>query len=151
VTGDLGALKFNTAIAALMSLANVLQRWQGRVPEQAWQEAVRRFTLLLAPLAPHLAEELWAQIGGPFSVHRQPWPTWDPALAAEEMITLVVQVNGRVRGRVMAPAMLSEDDARALALADEDVRRHLGQQPVRQVIYVPGRLINLVTQERASS
>jgi leucyl-tRNA synthetase len=60
-------------------------------------------------------------------------------------------VNGRVRGRVMAPAMLSGDDARALALADEDVRRHLGQQPVRQAIYVPGRLINLVTQERVSS
>ncbi len=145
VTQDLDAFSFNTAIAALMSLTNTLSRWQARAPREAWEGVVERFILLLAPLAPHLAEELWAQRGGLFSVHQQPWPAWDPQRVAEETITLVVQVNGRVRGRVTAPANIGEEEARAVALVDEGVRRHLGQVAVRQAIYVPGKLINLVT------
>jgi len=150
VTADLEDLAFNTAIAALMSFAGVLQRYQGRVPEQAWRHSFRCFVMLLAPLAPHLAEELWAKMGGPFSVHRQRWPTWDPALAVEQEITLVIQVDGRVRGRLTVPLTISEEDIRALAMAEESVRRHLGERPVCQVVYVPGRIINLVTGQVAA-
>jgi len=145
VTDDIETLSFNTAIAALMSFTNVLVKWQRWAAEDVWASVLRRFILLLAPMAPHLAEELWAERGEPFSVHQQSWPEWDSDLVAEEMITLVVQVNGRVRARIMAPATLGQEEARALALADEGVRRHLGVAPVRQAIYVPGRLINLVT------
>ena len=145
VTRDLDELAFNTAIAALMSYVSVLQEWRLRAPAIVWEEAVRTLLLLLAPLAPHLAEELWAQRGGPFSIHQQPWPSWDEALATEETVTLVVQVDGRVRDRLRAPADIAAEQARDMALGSEVVQRHLAGRALRDVIYVPGKLINLVT------
>jgi leucyl-tRNA synthetase len=156
VTRDMETLQFNTAISALMSYANVLQEQvsrQEREPTRsapgeserhAWDEAVRVLLLMLAPLAPHLAEELWARRGGPFSIHQQPWPTWDEALATEESITLVVQVNGRVRERLTAPSSITADQARALALGSPVVQRYVGARIVREAVFVPGKLINLV-------
>ena len=99
---------------------------------------------MLAPVAPHVAEELWARLGMPYSVHTQPWPEVDQAAAVEEQITLVVQVNGKVRDRIQVSAGISEEDAKAKALASESVVKYLeGRQP-RQVIYVRGRLVNIV-------
>jgi leucyl-tRNA synthetase len=145
VSEDMEAMAFNTAIAALMGYVNVLQEWQGRVSPGVWAEAVRTLLLMLAPLAPHLSEELWAQRGLLYSIHQQPWPAWDPELAAEETVTLVVQVDGRVRARIAAPADIDEEAARRLALENPKVQGHLDGRPIRRIIYVPGRLVNVVT------
>jgi leucyl-tRNA synthetase len=145
VTGDLESLAFNTAISALMSYVNALQDQHPTAPPVAWAEAVRSLLLMLAPFAPHLSEELWARRGWPFSVHQQPWPAWDPQLAAEDLVTLVVQVDGKVRDRIQVPTGIGQAQAQELALASAAARRALSDRPVRQVVYVPGRLVNLVT------
>jgi leucyl-tRNA synthetase len=107
-------------------------------------EAVRTFVRLLAPFAPFIAEELWERLGGPYSVMQQPWPAWDEALAAAETVTLVVQVDGRVRERLSAAADITEAAARDLALNAPAVQRALGGRPIARTVYVPGKLINLV-------
>jgi leucyl-tRNA synthetase len=146
VTQDFEGFRWNTAIAALMEMANGLSRAReaGPVHRDAWQDAVEKMLLITAPLAPHIAEELWSRTGRPYSIHQQSWPEWDEALVREDAITLIVQVNGKVRDRIPASADIIEADARALALASEQVQKHLeGKQP-RQVIYVPGKLVNIV-------
>jgi len=100
--------------------------------------------LLLAPCCPHIAEELWERTGRPYSIHQQSWPAFDADLAADEIITLVVQINGKLRGRVEVPTDITEEAAREAALSDENVQRHIGDGRIRQVIYVPGRLVNIV-------
>ena len=138
--------KFNTGIAAMMEFSNTLnQAWQaGKVDANVWSESIRGLVLMMAPITPFLAEELWSQVGGQYSVHQQPWPEWDEDLAADEMITLVVQVNGRLRDRIEVPADVSEEDARSVALASDRVKQHTEGKTVRRVIYVPGRLVNVV-------
>ena len=146
ITADIEAFKFNTAVAALMELLNEMvdhERAHGITHELA--EAARTFVLLLAPFAPHIAEELWERLGGPYSVHQQHWPAWDEELIAEETITLVVQVNGRVRDRLTVPAKIGEAEARELALNSQGARRDLDGRQVARTIYVPGRLVNVVT------
>jgi leucyl-tRNA synthetase len=146
VTADVEAWKFNTAVATLMEGLNAMvAHQQSRGVTAQLAEAVRAFVLLLAPFAPHVAEELWARMGGPYSVHQQAWPEWDEEAVAEEVVTLVVQVNGRVRDRVAVPAGIGEDEAREAALNRDAVRRHVGEGQVARVVYVPGRLINVVT------
>jgi leucyl-tRNA synthetase len=98
----------------------------------------------LAPVAPHLAEELWARLGRPYSIHQQPWPAFDPAALVTDEITLVVQVNGKVRDRITVPVGIDQEEARRRALASETVQRHLEGKAPRQVVYVEGRLINIV-------
>jgi leucyl-tRNA synthetase len=100
--------------------------------------------LMLAPIAPFMAEELWALKGRPYSVHQQPWPTYNEAFAADEVITLVLQVNGKVRGRLTMPVNLNEDQAHDVALKSEAVQRHLKGQMPKKVVYVPGKLVNVV-------
>jgi leucyl-tRNA synthetase len=145
VTADVEAFKFNTAVAALMECMNEMSAHHqecGVTRELA--EATRTFVLLLAPFAPHLAEELWELLGGPYSVHQQPWPAWDAAQIATETVTLVVQVNGKVRDRMQVPADADDDTVRARALASETVQRYLEGREPRQVIVVPGKLVNVV-------
>jgi leucyl-tRNA synthetase len=145
VTEDLEAFSFNTAIAAMMELRNAMREVKpALVGTAAWDEAATTLLLLLAPFAPHVTEELWTRMGKPYSIHRQLWPTWDPEVAAEETITLVVQINGKVRDRLEVPADIDEAEAKALALESEAVARHLGGREPRKVIYVPGRLVNVV-------
>jgi len=151
VTDDFETFSFNTAIARMMELVNELARLREtpvvRMP--VWREALETLVLLLAPGAPHIAEELWERLGKPYSVHLQAWPNYDPALAAEETVELVVQVNGRVRDRLVVPVDISEDEAVARARATERVQSYLAGKRIERVIYVPGRLVNFVVSEAA--
>jgi leucyl-tRNA synthetase len=144
VTEDLEAFRFNTALASLMEHTNYLLAVRGEVGEKEWAEAMRTFVRLLAPFAPHHAEQMWADLGHPYSVHEQGWPSWDESLIAAEEITLVVQVNGKLRDRIGAPADITEDAARELALQSARVRPHVEGRELRKSVYVPGRLVNLV-------
>ena len=148
VTDDLEKFKFNTALAALMELSNEMGRtWEsGSVSSESWDGAVERLLLLLAPMAPHISEELWERTGHDFSIHNQALPSWDPELATDEVITLVVQVNGRLRDRLEVPVSISEDAAREAALSSERVAVHTEGKQVARVIYVPGKLVNVVAK-----
>ena len=148
VIGDLDQFKFNTALAGLMEYTNEMVRIRDSdgAPADAWREAVDRLLLLLAPMAPHITEELWERTGHDFGIHLQPLPEWDEELAAEETITLAVQVNGRLRDTLEVPASVDEDQAIEAALASANVRRHVEGMDVVRRIYVPGRLVNLVVK-----
>ncbi|HHX65687.1 MAG TPA: class I tRNA ligase family protein [Chloroflexi bacterium] len=146
VTDNIEAFKFNTALARLMEYNNYLIKAKETdvYGTEAWSEAMNSLTLLIAPFMPHLAEELWEQLGGEYSVHTHSWPEYDKQLAADDMITLIVQVNGRVRARIDAPADIPEEEAKALALAHENVQRHIEGKQIVKVVYVPGRLVSIV-------
>jgi leucyl-tRNA synthetase len=142
---ELERFKFNTAIAALMELSRWAAEARPGMSAGEWERTARTLVLLLAPLAPHLAEELWARLGGPYSVHTQPWPAPDEAALVEEEVTLVVEVDGRVRARLRVPAGLPEAEAVRLAVAAPAVAAHLGGRDLRKVVHVRDRLLNLVT------
>ncbi|HEY3343521.1 MAG TPA: leucine--tRNA ligase [Anaerolineaceae bacterium] len=146
VTRDFETLEFNTIISALMELYNEMAkaRQQGAAGTPAWNEAVNLNIRMLAPVAPHMSEELWQYIGQPYSVHTQPWPAADEDAAAQDQITLVVQVNGKVRDRITLPADVSQEGARAAALESAAVQKMLDGNSPRQVIVVPGKLVNVV-------
>ncbi|MBN1680126.1 MAG: leucine--tRNA ligase [Anaerolineae bacterium] len=147
VTDSLETFSFNTAIAALMSLKNTLQTMQQTpvIHSDAWDEARNIYLRLMAPFAPHIAEELWGRHGYGYSVHLQSWPEYDEEAAAEQTITLVIQVNGKVRDRIDVPADISEEEAKKLALESESVLRHMSGKAPRNVIYVGERgMINIV-------
>ncbi|MDQ6877700.1 MAG: leucine--tRNA ligase [Candidatus Dormibacteraeota bacterium] len=138
--------RFNTAIARLMELVRWLDRERPHLSATQWKRATRTATLLLAPFAPHLAEELWQRVGGPYSVHSQEWPSYDPAALTAQEVEIVVQVNGRLRGRFQGRFELTKEEALESALALPEVTRHLDEKLPRQVFYVPGRLLNLVVK-----
>lgn len=146
VTHDFETFEFNTIISALMELLNEMYkaRESGATGSEAWEEAQDIYLRMLAPVAPHVAEELWALLGKPYSIHRQAWPEVDEQAAAEEQITLVLQVNGKVRDRISVPVDISEETARELALNSEAIGRYLGGKEPRKVILVPGKLVNIV-------
>ncbi len=148
VTHDLEKLRFNTMISALMEFTNFLTRVKeaGSVSREDWQQAIETLLILLAPTAPHLTEELWQRIGNEYSIHDQRWPVWDEELAKEEEITLVVQINGKMRDKLPVPASISEDEARNLVLARQKVKSYIENKQIAKLIYVPKRLINLVVK-----
>jgi len=139
---------FNTAIAALMELVNELAAYIPENDADSYVAAyvIRNTVLMLAPFAPHVAEELWAEIGGRGSIFEQPWPAWDESLAADEKIELVVQVNGKLRAKIMVPAGLSDADAKARALSDAKVMEHTRHKQIVKVVVVQGRLVNVVVK-----
>jgi leucyl-tRNA synthetase len=146
VTRNLESFQFNTVVSSLMELTNamVAARSSSLVGGEAWNEAIDVLVRLIAPTAPHLAEELWQHLGGEGSVHDAAWPEADAGAAAAEVFTLVVQVNGKVRDKIEVSVDVDEATARSAALASEAVQRHLDGREPRKVIYVPGRLVNLV-------
>jgi leucyl-tRNA synthetase len=146
ISEDLEQFEFNTVISALMELTNEIlaARDSGMVGSDAVEEAVDTLLLLMAPSTPHIAEELWSRRGNEYSIHNQGWPEFDPDLAAEEQITLIVQVNGKLRDRIEVPAEISEQEAKELALGSEVAQRFMEGKEPRDVIYVPGRLVNIV-------
>ncbi len=148
VTRNFEDFSFNTVVAALMELQNEMSqsRAEGAAGTPAWREAREIYLEMLAPVAPHIAEELWEKSGGEGSIHAQPWPEVDEKAAAAEEITLVVQVNGKLRDRVTVPAGIADDEARRLALESEGARKFVEGKEVKQVIVVPGRLVNIVVR-----
>jgi leucyl-tRNA synthetase len=146
VTEDMERLHLNTLVAALMEFTNHLNRIKDShsIDSPVWQQSIDTLLLLLAPITPHLAEELWTETGHPYSIHNQPLPAWDEELAAEEEFTLVIQVNGKLRDKVTVPVSITEEQARQLALGRERVQAQLNDREIKSVIYVPGRLVNVV-------
>lgn len=145
-SADMESFEFNTVISGLMELTNLLSssRESGLAGHAVFNQSIEALLLMMAPLTPHIAEELWARLGRPYSIHTAAWPVFDPELAAEDEITLIVQVNGKLRDRIQVPVDVSEEQARLLALASESVQRQLEGKDPRQVIFVPGRLVNIV-------
>ncbi|PDT02071.1 leucine--tRNA ligase [Rhizobium chutanense] len=139
VGDDIKALRFNTAISKLMELSNALTGLDIKP-----RSAVESFVLLLAPFAPHIAEELWRRLAHPESLSHEPWPTYDPALADDDIREIIVQVNGKLRGRIHAASMISDDELVRLAAQEPDVRSRLTGKAVLKEIIVPGRLVNFV-------
>jgi leucyl-tRNA synthetase len=148
VTDDIEGLRYNTAIAALMEYVNALREATAlAVNETGVQvppQLIEPLVIMLAPLAPHFAEECWERLGHGESVFGASWPTWDQALAREEEVELVIQVNGRVRGRLQMARGTPEAQAVERALADETVRKFVGGKQIRKAVYVEDRLVNLV-------
>jgi len=139
VRTDFAHLRFNTAVAKLIELTNSLTRMPV-VP----REAAEALVLMVAPLAPHIAEELWARLGHDESLGRGPFPTADPALLVEATVTCVVQVSGKVRDRLEVPPDVDQDTLRELALASSGVQRALDGRAIRTVVVRPPRLVNVV-------
>jgi len=147
VTEDLETFSFNTAIARLMELTNALSKAKPNCwGSDLWTEAVRGLLLLLAPVTPHMTEELWSLLGYPYSIHQQDWPVWDEALLLEDTIELPVQINGKVRARITLPAGSSEEAIKAAALSDAQVQRNLEGKQVVKVIVPRGQLVSIVVK-----
>jgi leucyl-tRNA synthetase len=145
-TEEIRHFRFNTLIARLMEQSTAMQKARdaGAVDAAAWEEAMSTALLLTAPLAPHIVEELWERQGRPYSVHTQSWPHADPELVKDDEVEIAVQVNGRVRDRLLLPASAGEAEAKAAAFASARLREWLGENEPRRVIYVPGKLLNIV-------
>ena len=148
VTNDYENFKFNTMIAALMAFTNTLNAAKETevYGTDAWEEAIETLLLMMAPAMPHISEELWARLGKPYSIHLQSWPQADPELAKEEEVEIAVQVNGKVRARITVSPEASKEELERLALANERVQKWIGDKPVRKVIVVPGRLVNIIAK-----
>jgi leucyl-tRNA synthetase len=146
VTTDLDEFQFNTMVAALIEYVNDLMRLRETplVHTPEWREALETLVLLMAPSTPYVAEELWERLGMPYSVHHQSWPSYDPALTQDETVEVVVQVNGKVRDRLMLPPAMPEAEARTQVLAQPKIAESLNGREPKKVIYVPGRLVNIV-------
>ena len=148
VTEDLEKLRFNVMIAALMEFTNYLSKVMetGAVTPAAWRTSIDHLLLLLAPSTPHLTEELWERSGYEYSIHNHSWPQWDRELAKDEEVTLVIQVNGKLRDRLAVPPAITESEARQMATERPRVKTHLDNKDIVNVIYVPGKLINFVVR-----
>ena len=148
VTNDIERWHFNTVVSALMELVNAMTEagkvglTEDMVP--AYSEACENLAMMLAPFAPHLAEELWERLGGEGSVHVAEWPTWEESVAQDDEITVVLQVNGKLRDRLSVPPGTPKEDLEAQALASEKIQSYLQGKSIRQVIVVPDRLVNIV-------
>ena len=148
VTRDVESFRFNTAMAALMELANLMQDYLqgGGRRDEPWEAVSLGMTCMLGPFAPHLAEELWHRQGGEGMVVFQPWPDVDESLLHRPQVTVVVQVDGRLRDRLEMPAGADQAGAQERALRSENVQRAMSGRRLTRAVYVPDRLINLVTE-----
>ena len=136
---DLENTKFNTAVSALMILVNEMEKEQA-IPITYYQSLL----ILLSPFAPHITEELWYQLGHEDSIHNQVWPKYDSKLVKEETITLIVQINGKVRDKIEVEADISEEKAKKLTLEREKVKKWIEGKETKKIVFVPGKLINIV-------
>jgi leucyl-tRNA synthetase len=147
VTGDIGRRRvFNTAIAAVMELLNAVARFPATDPaaRAVRHEALEMAVLCLSPMVPHICHALWFELGHERALIDEPWPSPDAAALAQQTVELIVQVNGKLRGRVQVPAGADQATASAAALADAAVQRFVGAATPRRVVYVPGKLVNIV-------
>jgi len=151
VTEDIENFRFNTAVSALMILTNELEKVQ-ELSVISYQSLVK----LLAPMAPHLSEEIWQKLGGPKgkpsasygaskkSIFLEKWPKYEPKLVKEEIITLIIQVNGKVRDKIEVEADISEEKAKELAISREKMQKWIECKEIKKIVFVPGKLINIV-------
>ncbi len=146
VTDDVRRLSFNTAIAALMEYVNDLYKYKvDGFSEEVWRGALTSLIQLIAPFAPHMADELWSQFGNEGLIQNAGWPQWNEDLVVDDTITIAVQVNGKLRGEIEVPKDLDEAEVKSHALAHENVAKFVGDKEPAKVIYIPGRLVNIVT------
>jgi len=158
ITDDFaGRWHFNTSVSFLMSLVNELYAYEdavqrGETPAPMWllADAQRKLTLMLAPFAPYLAHELWEMLGETSDLLRAPWPTYDPALAKEEEVEYAIQVNGKIRSRIVVAADASEEQVREQALADGKVKAAIEGKEIVKLLVVKGRLVNIAVKERSN-
>ncbi|GAW92393.1 leucine--tRNA ligase [Calderihabitans maritimus] len=152
VTEDIAQrFNFNTAVSAIMEMVNHLYQYKENVPEEEQnlaliKEAVVNLLLLLAPFAPHITEELWEAIGQEGSIHLQSWPTYDEDALVQKQVTVVVQINGKVRERLEIPVDLPRDEVEKEVLELDKVKRFLEGKEVQKIIYVPNKLVNIVAR-----
>ena len=148
VTEDADRFQFNTSIARLMELVNALYKYEstGRKNHRLFVDTVMDLLKLLAPFAPHLAEELWEQMGGPYSIFSQPWPKWDDKKLTRDEVEIVIQLNGKIREKIMVPSGLDRAQTEEAAMKNEKVIKLLEGKTVMKVIAVPGRLVNIVVK-----
>ena len=147
VSDDIGRrYTFNTAIAASMELLNAVNRFQHSSKQSlaVEREALNAVVLVISPIVPHICHELWELLGHNTALVNEAWPTFDETALRQDILEIVVQVNGKLRGRVIVPADASKDAVAAAALVDENVRRFIVGQEVKKTIVVPGRLVNIV-------
>lgn len=147
VTEDIEAYRFNTAIAAMMEAVNGLYKIKaehGMRNRESWQAGLENIVQLLAPFAPHISEELWSQLGHTDSIHIGHWPDWDEALLVQDTVTMAIQVNGKVRAELQLGHSADEEAAKAAALANDNVKHFVGEKAPRRIIYVPGKILNIV-------
>lgn len=147
-SGYMESFKFNTMLASLMEMNNYMHKAKSAemAETDAWKETIRHYILMLAPLVPHLTEELWERTGGKGSIHRQYWPVWDEKLAAEDRVTFVVQVNGKLRDRLEVPAGIGKDEACELARNMDKVKSLVEGKEIVKTVFVPGKLLNIVVK-----
>lgn len=144
VTDDIRRLSFNTAIAGLMEYVNDLYKFKiDGYSQEVWRDALSSLVQMVTPFAPHMAEELWEQLGNKDLIQFTPWPVWDEALTVEDVITIAVQVNGKLRGEIQVGKDTDAEEIKAHALAHENVVKFVIGEP-KKVIYVPGRLVSIV-------
>jgi leucyl-tRNA synthetase len=147
VTHDLDNFSFNTAIARLMEYTNALSKAKSAYwNSDLWKEMVDTLLLLLAPITPHLAEELWARQGNAYSVHEQSWPKWDEAMLVQKTREIPIQVNGKVRGRVTIPTDADETLIREKALSEPNVQRYVEGREIVKVIIPRKKLVSIVVK-----
>ncbi len=144
VTGDIYRLSFNTAIAALMEHVNELYKLKVDGFSEEWQQSLEALVQLVQPFAPHMAAELWQQLGHETQLDFVPWPVWDEAKIVQDTVTIIVQVNGKLRAKLEVSTDISEEDVKEAALADDNVQKFTDGKKPTKVIYVPGRLVNIV-------
>jgi leucyl-tRNA synthetase len=143
ISEDLDNMKFNTAVSQLMILVNEFEK-QGNLSREIYET----FLKLLAPFAPHIAEELWQKLGHKKSIHLEKWPQYNPRLIQEEKFQLVIQLNGKVRDKIEVDADISEAEAKKLALSQEKIKKWLEEKEIKKTIFIPGRLINIVINDK---
>ncbi len=139
VTDDIEGMRFNTAVSEMMILVKHL----GALAS-APRTAVEALALVLSPFAPHLGEEIWQRLGHDTSLAYAPWPAYDPSLVKDDIVEIGVQVNGKIRGTVTLPADADEAAARSAAMADAKIAPHLAGKTVKKVVYVPGKILNVI-------
>jgi len=149
ITEDIEDEKFNTAVAAMMEAVNAYYKLKeggqfGKSGE--WQFALESLLQILAPFAPHITEELWQQMGHEKTIHVDSWPEWNDKYLVTSTLTVVVQVNGKLRAKLTIPAEMSEEDVKAQALAQPNVQTFVGEKQPAKVVYIPGRLVNIVVK-----
>ena len=146
ITEDIERFSFNTAIAKLMEFTNYLYEIKKSSKISNSSLVISNFLIMLSPFAPHIADELWHQLGNKESICKQSWPTYDPVLIIETEVTIAVQVNGKLRDTIVVPADAAEEQIRAKALASDKVKHFIEGKQVIKLIVVPGKLVNIVVK-----